>query len=307
MMTTVVYANMLAMLEGSRIDGERLRRIAEADTVDAALKMLGDYGYSYVPGGDVDSFIIAETDALIEFIRENSASAALADVLIAPFWYNNVKLAYKSRFISVPSDGYYKTENDAAKIADGDYSEVDKYLLSALEALDEAKETKPQAIDLALTRAMYKYILSNCGGVVHRYFVAQIDMKNILSAARMRRLGQSRDEFVDGGKINRETLFESIEAESFAESFERTPYATMAEDIEARGFAELWSFERAADDYLFFATDSQCVKMATHEPFLNYYIRQLVELKAIKTALVCIKTNSRDTFYARVAELYGSL
>ncbi|MCM1368487.1 MAG: V-type ATPase subunit [Roseburia sp.] len=306
-MTTVVYANMLAMLESSRLDGDKLRRIAEAETVEAALKMLGDYGFSYVAGGDADAFAIAETNALIKFIRENSASAALADALIAPFAYNNAKLAYKSRFVQAPTDGYYDTDLDVEKIADGDYSEADKFMREALEALDEAKEAKPQAIDLALTRAMYKYILSCCGGVTRKFFVAQIDMKNILAAARMRRLGQDRDEFADGGKISKATLSEAVRAESFAECFENTPYAEMAEDMEARGFSELWSFERDADDFLVFATDSQCARMATAEPFLNFYIRRLVELKAIKTALVCVKTNSRDTFYARVPTAYGSL
>lgn len=306
-MTTVVYANMLAMLEGSRLDGDKLRRIAEAGSVEAALKMLGDYGFSYVSGGDADSFVIAETNALIEFIRENSPSAKLANVLVAPFIYNNAKLAYKSRFVAVPEDGYYDTDLDAAKIADGDYSETDKSMRGALEALDEVKEARPQAIDLALTRAMYKHILSECGGATARYFAAQIDMKNILSAARMRRLGQDRDEFVDGGKVSKAALSESVNAENFAECFENTPYAEMAEDLEARGFSELWNFERAADDFLLVATDPLCAKMATHEPFLNFYIRRLVELKAIKTALVCIKTNSRDAFYARVPSVYGSL
>jgi len=296
---------MLAVLESSRMDGERLRRIAEADTVDAALKMLGDYGYSYAQGGDVDSFIIAETDALIDFIRENAASKAAIDVLTAPFWYNNVKLAYKSRFAETPSDAYYRTEFDCAKIADGDYSDCDRYLTAALETLDAAAEKNAREIDLGLTRAMYAYILSRGTPTLKKYFRAEIDLKNILTAARMRRLGLTRSEFVDGGHVKIETLEDAVTAKEFAQCFIGTPYEDSAARLEESGFKALGRFETEADEFLFYLTDSMCAKMATVEPFLNYYTRARIELKAIKTALVCVKTNSRDEFSARMPMIYG--
>lgn len=305
MTTTGVYANMLAMLEASRMDGERLRRIAEADTVEAALKMLGDYGYTYVSGGDVDSFIIAQTDALIDFIRENSAFAAAADVLTAPFWYNNVKLAYKSRFAEMPENSYYRTELDCAKIAEGDYSDCDKYLRTALEALDAAEEKNPREIDLAVTRAMYAYILSRGTHTLKKYFRAEIDYKNILAAARMRRLGLTKFEFIDGGHIKTATLEDAVTAKEFSLCFVGTPYEDVATRIEESGFKGLGRFESEADEYLFFLTDGMCAKMSTVEPFLNYYTRARIELKAIKTALVCVKTNSRDEFLARMPMIYG--
>lgn len=97
MYTTKVYANTLAQFNARRMDGERLRRLVEAGSVDAALKMLADSGFP-TADGTIDGFIVAATDELIEFIEENAASRAAADALTAVFWYNNVKLAYKSRF-----------------------------------------------------------------------------------------------------------------------------------------------------------------------------------------------------------------
>lgn len=287
------------------MDGERLRRIIEAKSVAEAFKMLGDYGYNIADTDTIDGFIIAETNRLIEFIAETVASERAANALVAPFWYNNVKLAYKSRFTDVPQDGYYATPLDAHKIADGDYSDADKFLTAALERLDEADERKPQAIDLAITRAMYGYVLSCGAGVIKKYFRAEIDLKNILTAARMRRLGVNRDEFISGGKIAKSTLSEAVNAEDFSELFSGTPYAAMTEELEANDFSALWSFERDADDCLFFLTDSPCARIATYEPFLNFYAQQLAELKTVKTALVCIKTNSRDVFYARMPRLYA--
>lgn len=292
------------MQYSKRLDAERLRRIVDAPTVDAALKMLGDYGYTYTAGSTVDGFIVGETNRFIAFIADTVANGSAADALIAPFWYNNVKLAYKSRFIEVPSDAYYETEKDAQKIADGDYDDADKYLQRALTELDEAGENKPQNIDLAITRAMNKYVLS-CGvHSVKKYFRAEIDLKNILTAARLRRLGIKRAEFIDGGKISSEALEAAVGAECFSDCFAGTPYEGAAVRIEENGFSSLGAFERDADDYLFFMTDSPCAKMSSFEPFLNYYTLQRIELKTIKTALVCIKTDTRDTFFERMPKLY---
>lgn len=305
MITTKVYANMSAMQYGKRMDAERLRRVAEARTLDEAFKMLGDYGFYCADGLSVDGFIVGETDRLIAFIDDVAASEKLKNALTARFVYNNAKLAYKSRFAEMPSDGYYSVGLDADKIAAGDYSETDKYMCAALTALDEADERRPQAIDLCLTRAMYDYVCS-CGiGLVKKYFKAEIDMKNILSAARMRRLGiESGDEFIAGGSVPRETLDESIAAEGFADCFENTRFFEYAENIERNEFKELWRAERDADDYLYYLTAGTVAAFTSYQPFLNYYTETLAELKTVKTALVCIKTDTRGSFYERIPQLY---
>lgn len=302
--STVIFANTLALQYSARLDGERLRRVVEAPTVDAALKMLGDYGYTYTQRNSIDNFVVTETDRLIDFITEVSPSDKARDALVAPFWYNNVKLAYKSRFTEVPADGYYQVGCEPSLIARGDYSECDKHLEKALGALDEAGEKAPREIDLAITRAMYKHILS-CGiGVIKKYFRTEIDLKNLLTAARLRRLGLNRDEFIDGGTLKKSELMESLTVKNFYGCFMGTPYEDAAEELENDGFKTLQRFESEADDHLFFMTDSLCAKMSTYEPFLNYYTRARVELKAIKTALVCIKTNSRDVFFSRMPKIY---
>lgn len=304
MAVSKIYANTLAQLASNKLDDERLRRVVEAPDVATALKMLGDYGYTVEANMSVDGFVVEQTNALIEFVEENAASRGTADALTAPFVYNNAKLAYKSRFTAVPDDGYYRTTLDTSLVAGGDYSNCDGDLSAALTALDEAEETRPQEIDLAVTRAMYKHILRVCGGAAKRYFRAEIDLKNILSAARMRRLKISRDEFIVGGRIKQGVLSESVTADSFSECFVGTPYADAAERAEERDFADLGAFEREADDFLCLMTDRLCVNMTSDEPFMNYYARTRTELKTVKTALVCIKTNARDIFYSRIPDIY---
>lgn len=304
MNTTKVFANMSAVMNADRLNTERLRRVVECKTVAEAFKVLGDYGYAYSEGVSVDGFIVGETDKLIEFVSENSASEKLANALLARFKYNNAKLAYKSRFTAVPDDGYYKVDFDSKKIADGDYSDADPFMAEALTALDENNETRPQAIDLALTRAMYAYILS-CGiALVKKYARAEIDMKNILTAARMKKLGISEEQFISGGKISVETLTEALTEDDFAACFEHTPYAEYAERIAENDFADLWKSELEADDFLYWLSYREVVSYVSNTPFLNYYTQTLIELKTVKTALVCVKTDSRDMFYKRIPEIY---
>lgn len=293
---------MSAEQHGKRLDGERLGRIVEARTVEDALKMLGDYGFACVEAGSVDKFIVAETNRLIEFIEDGAPSKKLANALIARFWYNNVKLAYKSRFTEVPSDGYYATPLDAKKIAEGDYSDADAYLTAALESLDEQNEKNPQAIDLCLTRAMYKYVLRSGIPSLKKYFRAEIDMKNILSVARMKKLKITTDEFLEGGSVTREQLDEALSCDDFVAPFENGPFEEYAQTIAEAD--ELWRAERDADDYLYFMTERQVKNYSSYLPFINFYTEALIELKTVKTALVCIKTNSRDIFYSRMPKLY---
>ena len=304
MNTTKVFASMSAVISSGRLDTERLRRIVESKTVAEAFKVLGDYGYSYSDGISVDGFIVGETNRLIRFIEETSPSQRFADALIARFKYNNAKLAYKSRFAPVPEDGYYAVEFDSKKLADGDYSDVDKFMAEALSSLDESKETRPQAIDLALTRAMYDYILSIGGPLVKKYARAEIDMKNILTAARMKKLGMSGDQFISGGKISLEALALSLDEDDFAACFENTKYAEFAERIAQNEFKDLWMAELSSDDYLYYLTSRDVVSFTSVEPLLNYYTETLIELKTLKTALVCVKTDSRDLFFKRLPEIY---
>ena len=298
MTTTTVYANMLAKFEADRLDDERLRRIVEAGSLSESLKMLGDYGY---PSGDgsVDGFVVAATNELIGFVSENAASESVKNALLAPFVYNNVKLAYKSRFVQTP-DAYYDCGTDNEGIARGVYDELENSIAATVEKLDDENERAPQKIDFALTAAMYKYVLG-CGvKSVRNMFAAEIDFKNMLTAARMIRLGISGDEFLDGGRIKKSTL-ENVTADEFAESFERTPYAETATRIAENGFSELWRAERDTDEFLLLVTEPLCESIGGYEPFLHYYIKTRVELKKIKTALVCVKTNARAEFYKRVA------
>lgn len=295
---------MLADQAAKRMDIERLRRLAEARDLSDAYKMLGDYGYTYAEGATIDGFIVAQTNELIDFITENAPSDALKNALLARFVYNNVKLAYKSRVREMPSDGYYAVGFDSTKIADGDYSEADKFMTAALENLDDQKQTQPVAIDLALTRAMYQCVLS-CGiPIVKRYFRAEIDTKNILSAARMRRLKMSGDEFISGGRVSIERLTESLTSDSFADCFEGTAYYGYAQAIADGDFAELWQAERDADGLLYGLTSRDVTEYASLLPFLKYYHQTLIELKTVKTVLVAVKTGTRDTFYKRIPLIY---
>ncbi len=305
--STVIYANTLADCYAGGVDGEKLRRLIDAKTLSDAFKMLGDYGYVYDSDGSIDGFVIGESNRLIDFIENTVSSRKVKQALLAPYLYNNVKLAYKARFVDVPLDAYYKSEFDAGLITLGNYSDCDKDLEDALYILDTSGERKPRQIDIAITRAMYASVLKTPIREIRKYYRAEIDMKNILTAARMFRLGMNpalADEFIDGGTIAVDALEEAARGKNFALCFMGTDYADMAERLEKSGFDGLGEFERESDDHLFYMTDALCKKISSLEPYLNFYIEKRIELKTLKTALVCIKTDSRAAFYDRIPEIF---
>ena len=59
-----------------------------------------------------------------------------------------------------------------------------------------------------------------------------------------------------------------------------------------------------ADDFLYWLSYREVASYVSDTPVLNYYTETLIELKTVKTALVCVKTDSRDMFYKRIPEIY---
>ena len=90
-----VYSNTLARIQmGRLLNAEQFKRLSEADYADA-LKMLAEYGYGGgVAGGDIDTVIARETNALISFIEDDCVNAFARKALLNRFYYGNAKALY---------------------------------------------------------------------------------------------------------------------------------------------------------------------------------------------------------------------
>lgn len=307
-----IYANTLARINmGRLLNAEKYKRLIDAD-YDAALKMLADYGYGGgVAGDDVDSVIEKETNALIAFIEDECVNAHARAALLNRFYYNNAKALYKARYRKIDlTHALYNVALDLTGITAGDYDDVSPFMRAALEELDTVEAPPhPRTVDTVLTKAMYADCLFHAGKshsrTLKKFFVAEIDLNNILSVLRAKTLGLSAEEtegqLVEGGDVGFETLaaLHAAEVEQIADVLAGTPYETPIARLTEKG-GHVAAFETSTDDYLYMLTESGAVKLDRFDVFLRYVLAQLTEFKTVKMILVCIKNGVKEEIAARL-------
>lgn len=316
-----IYANAIAKYnEGKLLGAEKIQRLADAEFL-GAVKMLADYGYG---GGtvnensyDIDSFITDETAKLIEFVREDCPSDELKNCLLNKFYYSDAKVYYKRRFsvFDVSAALYGKFEILDKAIESGDYAELPEFLGEALRFLDERyveHRADPREIDVCITRAMYKDDLFNAKKSRNKHLIkyvkTEIDVKNISTAFRCKRLALAADdfsrEFIGGGYVSEEVVSVIMQNDTGAISgaFENTAYSEAVEKLLASD--DLAVFERDGEDALYDILAGDSENMLAFSPFINYFMAKLAEFKVVKTILVCLKNGLRTEISKRIRSVY---
>jgi len=227
-----IYANTVAEYQARRLFGrEKLRRIADANFSDAVRMLIG-YGYSgdydNADTQDIDDFIDTQIHSLTEFVKENSASDALAKILLNSFNYSKTQAVF--------------ADNSAL---------AEKIGVSSL----------------------------------IRYCKRQIDITNILTAYRAKKLGYNREETLselfEGGEID----FESI---TLINDLKETIYDEAVTALEA---GDLQSFRRLTEDLLLETLKKDSNNFMSYGPFIKYIFTQMEEYRTVRYILVCIKNN----------------
>jgi len=277
-----IYANTVAEYQARRLFGkEKLRRIAGAEFGNA-IKILIGYGYlgdyDNADSQDIDSFIASQIRRLTEFIEENSASSALTKILLSSFICSDVKALYKSSFADggVSSALYF---NDSVTLD----AEHIKEAVSELSENPSGKE-----IDYAIMQAMFAENLAfakETGTSLLRYCRRQIDITNILSAYRAKKLGYSHEETLselfDGGEISLENIISSDDVKET--EYEEAVIALESNDIR--------KFRKLTESLLLDTFKKDFTNYSGYGPFIRYVLTQLEEYKTVRYILVCIKNN----------------
>ncbi len=314
-----IYANTLASYNAKFLmDGDRLRRLIDAGYPDA-LRVLQDYGWGEgLTEITVDSLLAAETEKLVSFVRENSIGGKVNNVLLAPFVFHNAKAAYKGRTANADvSRALYGGFTDVSSaVADKNYSELPDVLADVLEALDEEGETaplSPRAIDMRITSAMYEYSLMEAKGdkSLTKYVKSEIDLKNLLTLFRLRALGDRKslpELFIRGGSLDLGEMTKALDgtAEAFNLFYARSEYSDVFAGVE-KGAAAITELETGIDEYLYALTLAGRDDFLSKNPFINYFHRALLEIKTVRTVLVCLKNNAEGEIKRRLRAVYDRI
>jgi Archaeal/vacuolar-type H+-ATPase subunit C len=327
---SLLYVNArIKALENNMLNSVQLTRLAEAETLADAFKVLQECGYGN--GLAIDDYksyehLIAEEErTAASFLRENLFKNSGLDAFLVKNDYHNAKVLMKAKYLRldnvsdmVAPDGLMTLEDMRAKISDDDYSSLPKEMATALGAIDVAfadGNRSSRLIDVQLDGAMFKDIGARLKSAGQKplldYFTAWVDTTNIGSFVRSRawglEVGFFDEAYVSGGELDIEfynALYAATD-EQIKNKFKYTPYAELvlkAYDEDAG----LVKYETAVDNYLLNVFKKSKYDMFSVAPIAGYYVGQLTEIKVVKLIISCIKNGvSRALLKQRLRELYA--
>jgi len=300
------------VLETKLLSRDRIERMADAPSAGDVLKILAETSYAPLVSElsspyDYEEMLTREMKRVREFIDEISPDPDMVGLFFLKYDFHNLKVMLKSM--------YSGSENDALALSDmgtvpievlkaGLEAEENKTLPRFMgDAVGQIKEMftlriDPQKIDIVLDRAMYDHIFGVCrrkrNSFVTQYFKKQVDLVNLRSLLRAKRLGEDfeflKRLLIPYGDLDIAYFANAIDQpyESIISTLEYTPYGKLAaegiQDFLRSG--NLTAFERLMDNYLL-----EYVRAGKHNPFgieaiAGYLLGKENEIKLIRIIMV---------------------
>ena len=293
-------------LETHMLGRRELQKMIDCRSFDEAFKTLSDAGIA--AGRDSADYEAGLTDSLAE--AYNLAEQISPDPnLIRLFRYkydgHNLKTMIKARKVSgdynhilIPL-GTVALKELQAEFSSGKFEKLDPRLALAAQEADEAlaKTSDPQTVDITIDKAVLETMAAHAAQYdvpfLHTLVAAQIDIANIRTAIRMRRMGKDvfflRRVLAEGGKIDKAKLQEAFtkgEDELLA-AISATDYGPFLESaLEGlRGGASLTQFERLCDNYVIELLRKARLVAFGVEPLVSYLFAKESEIQAARIVL----------------------
>jgi len=317
-------------LENSLIIAEKVERMVEAQTATDALKVLADTVYgAHLSAMDseqeYETVLKEDLKRTAVLIRDISPNNGITDLFLLKYDFHNLKVLFKAKILGsdagdlLTEGGTIPVETLKSCVTNGNYISLPAFLKSAAEEVESLISVKPdpQKINLKLDKAMYAHIFSECdrlgNGFVKGYFIRLIDLTNIKSLVRVKKMGESMD-LLKEVSIPGGTYAFSFYAKALDDPYERIietlAYSRYGDCIDA-GINEflktgsLALFEKLADDHLNDYIKANKRNPFGIEPIVGYLSAKENEARLIRTIMVG-KTNNipNSVIRERLRDLY---
>nr|MBO2493944.1 V-type ATP synthase subunit C [Clostridia bacterium] len=300
------------VLETKLLTRERIERMADAPSAEEALKVLSETSYAplvaeLVSPYEYDELLSKEMSRVRTFIDEISPDPAITDLFFLKYDFHNLKVLLKYRYLGGQDEGLPLVQIGTIPVEilrkgvdDPESGLLPPFMVNAVRRVDQACALKidPQKIDILLDLAMYDHIFEVCrrkrNGFALGYFQMQVDLLNLRSLLRAKRLGQGfdflKEMLIPHGSLNVSFYSRAMEQpyEQLIKEAESTPYGkVMAEAVQDfLRTGTLTAFERLMDDFLL-----NYVKALRYNPFgieaiVGYLLAKENEIKLIRIIMV---------------------
>ena len=300
------------VLETKLLGRDRIERMADAPSAEDVLKILAETSYAPLVAEigsphDYEEILIREMKRVRDFIGEISPDSDIMSLFFLKYDFHNLKVLLKNMYLSNENDDLALSEMGAipievlkAGLEDEGHKAMPWFMADAVRQIEDMFVIKidPQKIDTVLDRAMYDYIFSVCrktrNPFATQYFRKQVDLINLRSLLRAKRLGENfdflKDLLIPYGDLDISYFADAIEQayENIISTLEYTPYGKLAaegiQDFLRNG--NLTAFEKMMDDYLM-----EYVRSVKHNPFgiealVGYLLGKENEIKLIRIIMV---------------------
>ena len=327
-MSGLIFSNArIKCLENGLMSGDRLNRMIDCSTLDAAVKILYETNYG---GGavidnplDFNKILSAEEEIVNRFILEVMPEKSGLEILLLKNDYHNLKALIKGKILGLEDasfmllgGGIVGIEKLKIALSEDNYSSLPKPMAKAAEKIASQILTSsltPRAIDIALDKAYYEDADSRLkkDGILRGYLNILIDTANISAFIRTKRANGTEksyeEAFIENGTLNISFFKDAFEnsLEAFIEKCRFTPYFGLfnAEEMQ-KGI--LVSFEAAVDNKLLNLFKAEKNDMFSVAVIAGYYLAKMSEIKQIKLVLTAIKNSvDKQLIKLRLRELYA--
>lgn len=327
-------SSYVRVLEKRLLTGAGIERAADAPGALEALRMLSqnsDYNFSALNRPeDYEGLLKAELKRVYKMAYGLTKHRQIIDVLACKYDYHNIKAALKEKHYKgrTAPPYFYVTDIDPALIENSVNGQGESALKSDLPAhlvfaIDEAKAEfektqNPQSIDIALDRAMFKYMLNLCAETgnefITKHVKTQIDFYNVKALLRSKNMQKGSaflsECLIDGG-LTDTSFFITNYNKAYSAMVPAFYYKVFGdamkkgvEDYEKTGnFAGL---ERLFDNHLI--EETKKVKYITYGPEIlyAYLFSKENEVRQVRILVTAKQNNIRaDMLKERLRENYA--
>ena len=271
--TEYMYSSArIRALENKIASKERLRHLSDAESAEAILSGLSEYGFEIIrQDGAIDREATLESLLVTSYGELASMETGDAvDFLRYQYDANNIKSVIKCASRNISPDQMLSPLGtvgiDALKQAfvDKDYSAFPENMKIAIADAEEAfaETSNPQKVDFIIDKACFADMLASAerSGIelAKKLVRAKIDLCNIMMTLRIMRMKLGKTEagilgevYIGGGSFSETTLVGALESgeESFASDVVKDRYESLA--VAIVDGESLGDLERRVDDLWF--------------------------------------------------------
>jgi V/A-type H+-transporting ATPase subunit C len=304
-------AGRIRALETKLLDRQRLERMLESDSAEAALRSLQDTDYGIhlaelTDASDYEKVLESERKTVYELFRKLCLDEEGLSVYFSRFDFHNLRVLSKAKVNQQGVEGFLSEhgEVDPRELEEAFEEEKFEHLpehlartaTAAIEAFRSSGASR--LLDISVDRAQHEHRLMLAESLSNEYLTnllrLRADVHNILTLYRVKWLGEDyrfyNSATLDGGFLERDRLKEAFHEpwESVPSKFAVTPYieiidAGASDVVSAGSFSKL---EKGADDYI--TGYLRLTKTVTFglEPLYAYLLVKENEVKSIRMIMV---------------------